>query len=87
MIHLHKWQIYYDFRQKGTFYCIDRKYRYCKVCNKWQREYNNRYGNYWENSYQPIGVERLIREDIVNDVIKDINMKLNAQKIKSDNNN
>lgn len=80
MIHLHKWIVYYDLKYTELDYHINRTYRYCKICHKWQREHSSWYETSWEDSYIPEGVEDLIIEEKAKTIIKDINMKKNAQR-------
>jgi hypothetical protein len=81
MMHLHIWTKYVDLEYSELKYEINRIYRSCYRCNKWQREIHSFMESWWEDSYEPIGVEGLFLKDIADEIIKDIQMRRNAQRI------
>jgi|WetSurSiteA1Bulk_404760.scaffolds.fasta_scaffold01518_6 hypothetical protein len=75
-MHIHKWEQLWDvyFGANPSKYEVERIYRHCLVCNKWQR-YHSEWGEpSWEDSNEPLGTEYLISKKEAVTRIKKIEM-------------
>jgi len=79
-MHIHKWEKVWDiyFGANPLKYTVERVYRHCLNCGKWQR-YHSEWGEtFWKNSSEPIGAEYFIAEKEAKIRIKKIEMDKEA---------
>lgn len=78
-IHLHKWVELVDVCKKDNLY-VNRRYRHCAKCCKWQRFCGSWSEVWWEDSDTPEGVEDLIPDDIATEMFHQERMERNARR-------
>jgi len=80
MIHLHKWKKLYDISYLRGVLSVDRTYRNCEVCGKWQRLYGSWGEDWWEDSNLPEKFGDLIDQKLCDELFKKDRMEINAKK-------
>lgn len=82
MIHLHRWENLVDVGTYGSSgnLVMNRHYRHCSKCDKWQRYFGSWGENWWEDSDKPDGAESLIPEAMADKMFKNERMRENARR-------
>ncbi len=79
-IHFHQWKRLYDiyFSQYEPNFEVNRIYRHCLRCGKWERFHEKWEEKDWQDSNEPKGVENLISEQEAFKKIKEIRKERNS---------